>query len=464
MNDLRRRGTKGLLLLNLSAWIRQRSGLSVLYRKLPLSWRARAARLLSAPSVKNARFARTRAWDVPAPSVFAGPVAPTQAAVGPGVNILGYVRGQFGLGESLRMYARALIEAGVPVRLFDIDLGLPHGWDEHSLDAWIGEDLPHPVSIIFVNPDYLTQALEFVGAERLAGQHLIACWFWELERVPNAWLPSIALVDEIMVATRFVEHAFSKVTDKPILRVPQPLSVIGDSGLQRADFELEEDKFIFLITFDFSSWPDRKNPYAAIAAFKRAFPKERDDVRLLVKSSNGYRYHDWFRRLLGEAATDPRIIVRDEVIDRAHVYALQRCCDAYVSLHRAEGFGLGLAECMAMGKPVIATAWSGNMDFMETGNAMLVGYRLVPVREGEYPHEPGDVWAEPNVEDAATFMRMLADNPIEAQHIGQRAAAFVGELLAQQRAACAIDTRLRELAAGLAIPPSYCDTDTSCHH
>nr|WP_202404752.1 glycosyltransferase family 4 protein [Xanthomonas sp. LMG 8992] len=450
-------------MLNLSAWIRQRSGLGVLYRKLPLSWRVGAARLLSAPSAESVRFARTPAWDIPLPSAVAGPLAPMQVATGPGVNILGYVRGQFGLGESLRMYARALIEAGVPVRLFDIDLGLPHGWDDHSLDAWIGDDLPYPVSIMFVNPDYLERALQFVGAQRLSGKHLIACWFWELERVPNAWLPAIGMVDEIMVASRFIEEAFSKVTDKPILRAPQPLSAIGDSGLRRADFGLEEGKFIFLTTFDFNSWVERKNPYAAIAAFKHAFPKGRDDVRLLVKSSNGYRYQDWFRRLLNEAATDPRIIVRDEVIDRAHVYALQRCCDAYVSLHRAEGFGLGLAECMAMGKPVIATAWSGNLDFMETGNAMLVGYRLVPVREGEYPHEPGDVWAEPRVEEAAAFMQKLADNPNEAQEIGQRAAQSVGALLSPQRAAHAIDTRLRELAASPAIH-SYYDTDTSCHH
>lgn len=450
-------------MLNLSAWIRQRSGLGVLYRKLPLSLRVCVARLLSAPSAAGVRFARTPAWDSPLYSTVAGPVVPIQAANGPGVNILGYVRGQFGLGESLRMYARALIEAGVPVRLFDIDLGLPHGWDDHSLDPWIGEDLPYPISIIFVNPDYLKPALELVGIERLAGKHLIACWFWELERVPDAWLPAIALVNEIMVATRFIEDAFSTVTDKPILRVLQPLSPIGYSSLQRADFGLEEGKFIFLVSFDFNSWVERKNPYAAIAAFKHAFPKGRDDVRLLVKSSNGHRYQDWFRRLLNEAATDPRIVVRDEVIDRAHVYALQRCCDAYVSLHRAEGFGLGLAECMAMGKPVIATAWSGNLDFMEAGNAMLVGYRLVPVREGEYPHEPGDVWAEPSVEEAAAFMQTLADNPTEAQQIGQRAAESIAALLSPQRAARTIDARLRELVVGLAVH-SYYETDTSCPH
>ncbi|TMN19320.1 glycosyltransferase [Pseudoxanthomonas sp. X-1] len=446
MNSVRRRGPRGLFLLNLSAWIRQSSGLGLLYRKLPLSWRVAAARLLAAPSAADARFPRTSAWNRSLPTSFAEHISLPQLAVGPGVNILGYIHGQFGLGESARMYARALIEAGIPVRLFDIDLGLPHGWDDHSLDPWIGEDLPHQVNIIFVNPDYLKAALEFVGAERLVGKHLIACWFWELERVPDSWLPAIGLVDEIMVATRFIENAFSRVTDKPILRVPQPLAAITDSGLQRVDFGLEEGKFIFLVAFDFNSWIERKNPYAAIAAFMRAFPKERDDVRLLVKSSNGYRHQDWFRRLLNEAAADPRIIVRDEVIERAHIHALQRCCDAYVSLHRAEGFGLGLAECMAIGKPVIGTAWSGNLDFMDESNSFPVSFRMAPVRATDYPVGAGAWWAEPDIEQAAAHMRRLVHDRGLVDSVSAKASLDIQRSNSGMLAARLIGARLQELA------------------
>lgn len=435
-------------MFNFVAWIRQRSGLGWFYRRFPLSWRVGAARVLSARAFASVRFPRTPAWDraLPAPPVRELAVA-DEAPEKLGVNILGYIRGQFGLGESARMYARALIEAGVQVRLFDIDLQLPHGWDDHSLDPWIGDDLPYPVSIIFVNPDYLHPALDMIGSARLHGQRLIACWFWELERIPPAWLPAIDRVDEVMVATRFIENAFSSVVMKPVLRVPQPVSPADDSGLGRADFGLEEGKFIFLVTFDFNSWVERKNPLGAISAFMCAFSHARDDVRLLIKSSNGHRHQDAFRQLLNAAMADQRITIRDEVIERAHVRALQRCCDAYVSLHRAEGFGLGLAECMAMGKPVIGTAWSGNMDFMDTGNSCLVPCKMVPVAADGYPGGEGMLWAEPDIGQAAAHMRKLAEDRAFAARLGAKAAEDIRRTNSSEKAAQRIAVHLRELAA-----------------
>lgn len=364
-----------------------------------------------------------------------------------GVNILGYIRGQFGLAESARMYARALIGAGIDVALYDIDLGLPHAWDDASLEPWIGTGMPHDVSIIFVNPDYLQPALKRIGTEKLEGKYLIACWFWELETIPPDWLEALEQVDEILVASRFVEDAFRRVTRKPITCVPLPLSALPDSGLERRDFGLEEDRFTFLVTFDFNSWIARKNPFAALAAFRQAFPDGRNDVRLLIKSSNGFRHPERFRQLLNAAADDGRIIVRDDVIDRAHVNALQRCCDAYVSLHRAEGFGLGLAECMALGKPVIATNWSGNLEFMTDHNAILVDYDLVPVKDGEYPHAQGALWAEVRLESAALAMRALADDPAAAAALGRCAREQVLARLSPAEAARLIVDQLGRIRA-----------------
>lgn len=432
-------------LLRLSAWIRRQTAVLRLYRLLPESWRARVSAYLGRRASAGARFERTPSWQ----RAVAGrvPLRRREAgdAVGAGVNLVGYLRGQFGLGESARMYARALIEAGVDVSLYDVDLDLPHGWQDHSLEEWIGTDLPHPATILFVNPDYLGPALDLIGRERLSGQHVIGCWFWELERIPDDWLPAIEQVDEIMVATRYVEQAFRRATDKPVLRVPLPLDGIVDSGLERRDFGLDEDAFVFLVSLDFNSWFERKDPLAAVQAFLLAFPEAEANVRLLIKTSNGFRYPEQFHALLLAAGQDKRIVVRDDVIDRAHMGALQRCCDAYVSLHRAEGFGLGLAEAMFLGKPVIGTAWSGNVDFMDDGNSCLVDYDLVPVLDGQYSSSGGQRWAAADTAVAASCMRRIAGDPEFARSMGQRAAMDIRRSNSPVAAAKIIADRLRSL-------------------
>lgn len=444
------RSDTGMFLLGLSAWVRRQSWLRALYRLFPQRLRDKVSFMLAARASRRARFERTPAWSRPlqAQAEIAAPAVARDDA--PGVNIFAYLRGQFGLAESARMYGRALIESGYPVALHDIAIDLPHGLDDRSLDAHIGQDATHAISIIFVNPDYLDEALRHIGQAKLKGRYLIACWFWELEEIPQDWLPALDLVDEILVATAFVEQAFRRVTDKPILRVPLPLCPVPDSGLGREDFGLAPERFVFLVTFDFNSWIHRKNPFAAVEAFQRAFPPERDDVQLLLKSSNGYRHPDNFLSLLALGARDPRIVVRDEVIDRAHVHALQRCADVYVSLHRAEGFGLGLAESMALGKPVIGTGWSGNLEFMDADNSCLVDYTLVPVGEGEYPHPPGAKWAQADVEHAAMHMRRLADDRQYAAELGRRAREGVLHTLSPRAAADAIAARLRDLSAASA--------------
>lgn len=366
-------------------------------------------------------------------------------ALSAGVNIFGYLRGQFGLGESGRMYARALLDSGYPVALHDIDIDVPHGFEDHSLDAHIGNEAPYAINLIFVNPDFLAQALAGIEQAKMEGRYVIACWFWELERIPDDWRWALEYVDEIMVASTFVEQAFRLVTDKPVLRVPMPISNVADSGLTRQHFDMDVEKFVFLNTFDFNSWWCRKNPLAVIEAFRIAFPPGRDDVRLLIKSSNGYRQPESLGQLLQAASRDPRISVRDEVIERSHVQALQRCADAYVSLHRAEGFGLGLAECMALGKPVIGTGWSGNLDFMTDENSCLVKYHLTPVGEGEYPHAEGARWAEADVEHAATLMRRLVDEPGFAKRIGGQAARDIHQKLSPATASARIIERLNHL-------------------
>jgi glycosyltransferase involved in cell wall biosynthesis len=441
-------------MLKLVAWVRRQPWLHVVYQRFPQRWRDRASGMVVARNLKKTKLPVLPVPvphhdGVPADAIGREPGVPIAYPPSAGVNIFAYFRGQFGLGESARLYARALIDSGYPVALHDIDISAPHGWGDRSLDRYIGDVAPYRVNLIFVNPDYLAQALASIDRAKMEGRYVIACWFWELERVPDDWLWAVQQVDEIMVASAFVEQAFRQVTDKPILRVPIPISDAGDSGLAREQFGLPRDSFIFLNTFDFNSSWHRKNPIAAVKAFRLAFPRMREDVRLLIKSSNGHHYPEQLHQLLAAAAGDPRILVRDDVIDRRHVHALQRCADAYVSLHRAEGFGLGLAEAMALGKPVIGTAWSGNLEFMTAENSCLVDYRLVPVGEDEYPHAQGTQWAQVDIEHAAASMRRVVDAPGFASRIGAQAAADIRDKLSPVTAGSKIIERLNRLVAVL---------------
>lgn len=444
---------RGRWLLNASAWIRGQPWLRAVYRRLPQALRSAASDRMSSAARAELAFPGSDTWARPSDvSLAVQPRAAMHRASGRGavgVNLLGYMRGQFGLAESARLYARALIEHGAEVSVMDIDLGLPHAWGDRSLEAHLGCDVAHDICIVFVNPDFLDEALDKIGRARLQGRYIIGCWFWELDVVPPEWVRHLDQVDELMVASEYVEHAFRKVTDKPILRVPLPIpdDALEGGTLTRVDLGLPQDAFVFLCTFDFHSWLARKNPQAVLQAFARAFPTGNEDVFLLLKTSNGHRHPEALRALLNATAVDRRIIVRDQVIDACHLRDLQRCSNAYVSLHRAEGFGLGLAECMALGKPAIATGWSGNLEFMHAGNSRLVDYTLVPVLEGEYPHGAGAMWAEADIDDAARCMAELAASREAAAELGQRGRRDVLGTLAPRRAAETILRRCEEIAA-----------------
>ena len=437
---------RGSTPVSLIEWMRGQRLLRGIYQLLPTPWRRAVNLALAQRAARALMFRRTSAWRKDPSGVKVDWVEPNDSL--PGVNIFGYMRGEFGLGESARAYARAVIAEGIPVALNDVDLDLPHSCNDNSLVSYLSNEAPYPVSIVFVNPDYLDEALSRIDRTILAGGRLIACWFWELETLPASWLPSIQLVDEFMVSSRFIESALRKVTDKPITFVPQPLMPAMGSGLVRQDFGLPENSFIFLCSFDFNSWIERKNPFATIKAFQQAFPSSEEGVGLLIKTSNGFRNPDRLAQLLCAVEDDPRIVVRDDVISRYQLHDLQKCCDAYVSLHRAEGFGLGLAECMALGKPVIGTGWSGNLDFMDRENSCLVDYTLVRVEEGQYDGAEGALWAAPDVMQAASAMRSLVDDPRRAEEMGRLAASTIRTQLSPELAAKRILTRLVALREG----------------
>jgi hypothetical protein len=229
-------------------------------------------------------------------------------------------------------------------------------------------------------------------------------------------------VDEVWAATEYMARIFRDAGRKPVHIVPLPLPTppAPTETVTRADLDLPADRFIFLFVFDFLSVLERKNPLGAIEAFCSAFAPDEGPV-LVLKSINGHRCVPQLERVRRAAAHRPDILIRDGYVSPDEKNALLATCDAYVSLHRAEGLGLTLAEAMALGKPAIATGYSGNRHFMTDENSFLVEYTLASASGDCGPYPAGARWAEPSVHHAASLMRAVYEHPQEAARRADRA-------------------------------------------
>lgn len=389
------------------------------YKLIPASLRMRITPLLATQPPNVGRFpANVFAGAIFSPNESHGDTAgPSECKHQYGVNLVGFLSGAFGLGESARQYAKALIAAGVPVSLVDLDVpALPHSRSDVTFEGMYSNDFPHSITVICVNPDWWRRALDTLDSEALARTRKLALWFWELPELPKNWIPFAEEVDGFIAPSSFVERALRKVTEKPIFFASVPVKIppkLLNRNEVRDTLGWVPNQFVFLTTFDFNSFAARKNPYGVIEAFKTAFPAgpDNDDVSLIIKTSNGSRHPLPLSDLSDILDGDSRIQLYDEVISRSDFLCLLQCADTYVSLHRSEGFGLGMAESMAAGVPVIATGWSGNMDFMNDQNSFPVEYSLSEVREGEYPDYEGNVWATPDIDSAARSMRRVKNDP-----------------------------------------------------
>jgi glycosyltransferase involved in cell wall biosynthesis len=270
---------------------------------------------------------------------------------------------------------------------------------------------------------------QYQGAGVFDGPYNIGCYAWELTGFPDAWVGTLDYLHEVWAQTRFIQQSIADKTGLPVIWMPYAVEPGAAADMSRADFGLPEDGFLFLFFFDFRSYPQRKNPWAVMEAFARAFPPgEGARVHLVIKVNGADEKPEELAAFKASPlARDPRVQIIDRLLDDRGINALVCRCDCFVSLHRSEGFGRGLAEAMYFGKPVIATAYSGNLDFMNPLNACMVENQLIPVEPGAYPYGEGQLWADPDIEHAAWYMRRLVNEPAYADEIGARASAYIRE-------------------------------------
>jgi glycosyltransferase involved in cell wall biosynthesis len=360
-----------------------------------------------------------------------------------GVNLVGYLRAELGVAEVARQLIGALDTQEVPVLPIAIDAGTSR--QQHAFGAVERFAHPYAVNLLCVNADQTPQVAAKAGADFFAGRYTIGLWWWEVSDFPDYFRSAFDAVDEVWAGSAFVADTLRAVSPKPVVQIPMPVTLPADVAPDRAHFGFADDEVTFLYVFDYNSIVARKNPVGLVDAYQRAFPTAGDEgvpTRLVLKCINRERHPDAHAQVLAAIAGRADVTIMDDYLSATDKNALLASCDCYVSLHRSEGFGLTCAEAMLLGKPVIATGYSGAADFMGTGHSLPVDWTMVPVGPGNEPYPADGEWADPDLDQAAAHMRAVATDPELRQTLGERARAFVAREHSPAAAGAAMRARL----------------------
>ncbi|MBI4402730.1 MAG: glycosyltransferase [Deltaproteobacteria bacterium] len=340
-----------------------------------------------------------------------------------GINCVSYFEEPTGIGEGANRILNVLAKMGIPyLKRTPTSNKIEYEGDEFRP----GIRRPYSINLIHLNAHRTTSLAQLIPGW-FSGGYNIGFWNWEFSKFSESLCENFIFFDEIWVPSTFAFNSISSVSPIPIKHIPYPC-LSGSSSTQgvqwRERLHLPSDGFMFLFVFDLRSYFDRKNPLAIIEAFRRAFGNK-SDACLVLKTTHAGEYPHLLHLLQRKIGHSQNIRLVDATYSRIEIRDLMAACNAYVSLHRSEGFGLTMLDAMAAGKPVIATNYSGNVDFMNERNSLLVDYRLIPNNKAWGPYEKGFLFADPDIEQAAQYMAKLENDREFAVNLGQVARKFV---------------------------------------
>jgi len=341
----------------------------------------------------------------------------------PDVCLVGHPFAPIGRGEDVRCTYRALRAVAVTPTLLDLYGYYPPDADMQREFAPRLTKVPAAINIFHVNGDEVDLALATLANALPSDSYNIVYPNWELSRYPHDWARQLDRFDEIWAPSAFVRDALLPVVNRPVVHMVLASEVMLSSFRSRRYYGIPESACAFLFFFDFRSYAARKNPQAVIRAFRKLQTlRPLANACLVIKVHGAEAAPEALAQLQREVA-DLRdaVVLINQSMDDNDAKNLVRVCDCFVSLHRSEGFGRGLAEAMSLGKPVIATGYSGNLDFMDGTTAHLIDHVLVPVQPGEYPFAESQVWADADSDQAAVCMVRVLDDPDHGRELGRAA-------------------------------------------
>lgn len=383
-----------------------------------------------------------------------------------GINIFGFLDSDIGLGEAARQVAKGIQSLGIPLNLINLSPEERRG--KNKTFSEFSENPGYKINVIVANPDHLHHIISKYK-KFLRNSYNIGYWFWELQDLPDNWLKFMNYFDEIWTGSDFSVSVIGLKSSKPVVKMPisvDPSKFIGDIDYSFLEKQgIKNDYFKFLFVFDSYSYAERKNPLGILRAYKEAF-KKNEKVQLIIKATKldvNLKYkkqiYDYIKN------NDLKdIVIIDDYLSLQQIASLFKSADCYISLHRAEGVGITIMEAMAVGKPVIVTGYSGNLDFSNVNNSFLVKYKITRLKEDlnkGVHYKKGEVWAEPDIEDAAEKMRFVYLNQQKAAEIGKEGQKFIMSHNSLKKIGSIVKKRLRVIRTNNADSPELRDMSWS---
>lgn len=361
-----------------------------------------------------------------------------------GLNLIGPIDCGTGLGQSCRLVERVIRQTGISYMIYNYSQNTEHHVTIDGYRDLIETELKYSINLWHVAPSDFAEAYIAMGKEAFDGRYNIAFWLWELEDFPDEWVPYMHLLDEIWTPSEFISRSIRKKTAKPVYTIPYHVTAETDMvHYGRKYFNLPEDKFLYLMMYDSKSVKERKNPEGVIRAFQKAFPSEQADVGLVIKvNSLDKRENKVLQELIG---TYKNVYLLTDNFEKIQVNSLIASVDVLVSLHRAEGFGLVLAEAMLNHTPVIATNWSANTEFMNSKVACLVSYHMVALNKDLPPYRKGKYWADADIDETAKYMIRLKSDQKFYNKIADDACMYIQTWLGMDRIKLLVEKRIQDI-------------------
>jgi glycosyltransferase involved in cell wall biosynthesis len=405
---------------NFCGWCNDPISSSGVSRHLYAYWRMRPDLQSAFPDPLGASSAQLLRWSALDPGYIGStpPAFQPQAfpEVEPGVNLVGYLSGEFGVASASRVMSRLIRGSGMPVANSAVQV---ENHRHNAQPVTTLEGAPFELSVLMLNADALIHLWDDPFLARHRERRRVGVWYWEVGILPEPMRRAYEFVDEIWCASDHIRLALEGYADRPVIKHPLVLTPTIPTSLTRPDLGLPDDRFLFGFAFDYSSVFERKNPAGLVEAYREAFGPG-DGAALVLKTIHSELWPEAAAQVREAADGRDDILFIDGFLSSLEMRAFFQLLDGYVSLHRAEGLGLTIASAMAAGVPTIATGWSGNLEFMTAENSVLVPYELREVGPGALPYPPEACWAEPDREAAAAAMRAVFDDPDLAARLGDR--------------------------------------------